>query len=129
MTLIDDFCPSVAPLGVLQTAPDRRNCLRKPRTHDAYHHKQHCRFCKRKEQGKCKRLAAECEACRDDLRAAGPSTKGSITTLPPSPRAIRSRKRTRVERDKRQEDGTEVQVDDNGEEDGELIHFSEEVFT
>jgi len=38
---------------------------------------------------------------------------------------MRSRKRAKVEADKRQENGMEVQVDDKGEEEEET-HFSEE---
>lgn len=121
----DDSCPPAAPPAVQQTAPEGENRRGKPRTHDACNHKHHCRYCRRKEQGKCKRLPADCDACRDDHLAAGSSEGGSRYLLLPSPRAMRSQKKARVVEEEGQEEETEEQEDEE-EEEGGKPRFSEE---
>ena len=115
----DDSCPPAAPPAVQQTAPEGENRRGKPRRHDACNHKHHCRYCRRKEQGKCKRLPADCEACRDDHLAAGSSEGGSSLLLLPSPRAMRSQKKARVVEEEGQEEEMEEQEDKEEEEEGE----------
>ena len=121
----DDSCPPAAPPAVQQTAPEGENRRGKPRTHDACNHKHHCRYCRRKEQGKCKRLPADCDACRDDHLAAGSSEGGSRYLLLPSRRAMRSPKNARVVEEEGQEEETEEQEDEE-EEEGGKPRFSEE---
>jgi len=111
----DDFCPPAAPPALQQTAPEGGNRRGKPRTHDACNHKQHCRYCRRKEQGNCKRLPTDCEACSDEQEkaadalaaAAGSSAAGSTLPLTSS-MALRVRgEKKRVEEGEEQEEDME----------------------
>ena len=119
----DDFCPPAAPAVQPQAEEEPPKARGKRRSHDACNHKQHCRWCKNKMQGKCEWLPADCGACRDEheaavaLAAAAGSSEGGSSTLPPtSPRSMRSAKKARVVEEEGQEEEIERQEERDDEE-------------
>ena len=124
----DDSCPPAvptAPVAVQHEAEDGAAARGRKRTHNnACRHTQ-CSWCKHRKFGKCTRLPADCEACREDYEAAGSGGGGSRTLLPPSSTATRRRKIARVVEEEGQEEETEEQEDEE-EEEGGKPRFSEE---
>jgi len=132
--MADGFCPPAAPALQQQAEEEPPKARGKKRSHDACNHKQHCRWCKNKMQGKCKWLPADCDACRDEheaavaLAAAARSSEGGSSTLPPpSLRAMRSAKKARVVEEKGQEEEMEEQEErDDEEKEGRKPRFTGE---
>ena len=118
----DDICPQAVPPGPLAVQlPMGGGKAGRKRIHDACYHTADCKWCgKRKEQGKCERLAADCKACEADQEAAAKAqaaAAGGGSTLPPtSPMALRSQKKGRVEEEEEEEEEMEWQEEEDEEE-------------
>ena len=133
MSGADNSCPPAAPAVQQQAEEEPPKARGKKRSHDACNHKQHCRWCKNKMQGKCKWLPADCDACRDEheaavalAAAAGSSEGGSSTLPPPSPRAMRSAKKARVAEKGQEEEMEEQEERDEEEKEGRKPRFTGE---
>ena len=122
----DDFLPQGRPPGpvaVQLTAPLGGNRPGRKRSYNACYHKEECRWCRKKDAGKCKRLPEDCTACEAEhgraakAQAAAAGSSGGGSTLPPtSPMALRPKKKTRVEEEEEEEEEMEDQEEKDEEE-------------